>query len=756
MSDGINLGNTRLSDYALSGTTTTSYFIEKQFPAIYRENGRELIELVKSYYEFLETDTKQSTYNIRRIYDYRDIDKTLERMIVFFKNKYMNGLYLEQDTPFIVKNILDLYRRKGSKEGIELFFKMFFDTEVEIYYPSFDIFKPSASQWKIGTFIQLYDVVDITVFGDIVNRKIYGDKSLAEAFVDSVYFVNVNEATVPILFLSEVKGQFTGFDVIFSLSPNVTYGRVYGSANRIEIDRSAYASGENKIGDIVRIDSPIGIGAKARVTNVSEEISGEIDFRIVNGGFGYTLNDTDIRLSDHTVFFADPGSNIGFIEFNIGERIRQINSHGAEVIGTILGQDNSSFGVELDVTQPDAITSPETYILEVGFEIETLDRTTNIVVAPLFVTQFNDSASADIGTITNTETVQIITDLISNFLSVSVNSSNYSTMPPALAQMTGTIANAVQPNLSTPLNEAFVPIEFTIGSIDTLSNINPGVDYLGNAFISARENTISRFDLRDQIIRIEPASGVIIFVGDNLIQQKTVQTFEGDMISVTVKGRVVRVDGNDIYVSQMSFESFSIDQPLFKLGNNIPVSILAISRDIKSQPIGLNARIDGIVENISGKIRELQLTDSGIGYSDGSDVSVINLTKIERTGDVPSIPDVLGTIFARGQGFTEGRWTSFTSNINREKVIQDSFYYQDYSYEINTDISPDLYESEYKELLHPTGIKLFTKFSKSDIINSDIEIFHRISTVDSNIGAIFESDTSSTIGPGGFPYLTNS
>jgi hypothetical protein len=33
-----------------------AYQIEKQFPSIYREDGRELIDLIKYYYEFLEND----------------------------------------------------------------------------------------------------------------------------------------------------------------------------------------------------------------------------------------------------------------------------------------------------------------------------------------------------------------------------------------------------------------------------------------------------------------------------------------------------------------------------------------------------------------------------------------------------------------------------------------------------------------------------------------------------------------------------
>ncbi len=45
-----------------------SFHIERQFPAIYREDGQELVQFVKEYYKFLETNTSQSLYNGRRIY----------------------------------------------------------------------------------------------------------------------------------------------------------------------------------------------------------------------------------------------------------------------------------------------------------------------------------------------------------------------------------------------------------------------------------------------------------------------------------------------------------------------------------------------------------------------------------------------------------------------------------------------------------------------------------------------------------------
>lgn len=812
-----NLDEIRLADFALEQSKKTSFFIEKQFPAIYRENGRELIELVKSYYRFLEENDAQSVYNIRRIYNYRNIDTTLERMLIFFKNKFLNGLFFEEDTRFIVKNILDLYRRKGSKEGIELFFKLFFDSEVEIYFPSQDMFKPSTSLWKTGSFIQMYSTTDFSLFLQSINKKIFGDKSNAEAFVDNVYFINVKNSYVPILFISGVKGEFIGFDTIYSLDPFVSYGRVYGSLRSVFIEQESAGSGNNAIGEIVEIKSESGFGAKGRITRVSQDLSGEINFRIQDGNYGYTTSNTDILISDQSAFFD---SNEGFdflinerikqekpgitvfgtvigrksdsigvyldyteldeqvlflttsgTEFNPNEEIRQENSFGIEVFGKVISESTGSILVELDKTKPGVDTQryfferlrpiittervenitkqvteiDDDYFFESNIDVETINRETNITRQTLFVTEKNTTARADIGTIRNAETITIVTDIIENYLDVPLNANNYSEVPPALLEMSGTRIDAnTIPDINTPLNVAFVPETFVIGEISSLTNINPGLNHVSDVFVLARENLLRRFNLQNQILNVTTPPGVLLFEGDIITQTKEIKTFEGNTEIIEVRGQIVSTEGNNVTVKQRTFESFIIGEPIFKQGAVLPITVNARSRDIESAPLGLNAVIQGDVETVVGKIQEIEIIDSGIGYEDGSVVEIINISK-QNNQNV----DMLGIARARSQGITEGRWRSFESHINQEKVIQDSFFYQDYSYEITTSVEPNLYEDEYKSLMHPSGMKLFTKFGKIDVININTETFSSIIQSDE---IVIEPD-SVIVFENGFQYL---
>lgn len=782
---------TRLSNFVLKEQKKTSSAIENQFPAIYRENGTELVELVKEYYRFLEEDNRQSTHNIRRIYEYRNIDSTAKNMLVFFKNKFLNGLFFEEDIRFAVKNILDLYRRKGSKEGIELFFKLFFDEEVQTYFPSQDMFKPSTSRWQVGTYIQLYGVSDTTIFDSLINVRIFGDKSKAEGTIDNIVFINVNNSAIPIIFLDNVKGEFTRFDNIYSLNPLTFYGRVYGSLRSVSIDATGPGTGGNKVGDIVEIRSDVGFGAKGRVTSVTEQISGEISFRIEDGNYGYTTSNTDILVSEQSIFFpSGVGSefivnervkqskantdvfatvlgkrsdSIGIFldyrelteqvlfvptdgnEFNQSEQIVQTNSYGVEVFATVELEEEGFIVAVLDKTKPDVATQryffeknfpietigraielqkpvldvEDDYFFEDGIDVQTVGRTigSNITRTPLFVTSVNTSARAEIGTIKNTETIRIIGDLIENFLDVPLDANNYSEVPPALEEMSGTRINDVIPNLDTPLNEAFVPEEFVIGEIESLSNINPGVDHVTDVFVLARENLLSKFNIRNQVMTVSIPAGVLLFVGDIVQQTRTITNFEGDPEVVQVRGEIIRVIGNQITVKHRSFNVFASDEPIFKEGTSIAIPVIFIQRDLTNPPLGLNAIIGGDVEDVVGKIESIDVTDSGFGYEQGSVVDIVNISK-ENNNET----DIVGVASVSRQGITEGRWRTFESQTNQEKVIQDSFFYQDYSYQITTGLNARQYEDEYRNIVHPVGLKLFTQFGKTDVINIDVNV----------------------------------
>jgi hypothetical protein len=763
-------------------TKYISHQIQSQFPAIYQQDGPELVDFVRRYYEFLEKDVTgyyltgyvydsnseksyfstryntysealqalqtlqlntdykdlkitnvapQTTYHNRRLFDYGDIDNTLESMLRFYKNKYLDSLpFKDTDIRFIVKHILDFYRRKGSREGLELFFRLFYNENSSVYYPSQNIIKPSSSIWKSSQYLELQPQ-NVEILRDVKRLSIYGSVSGATAVIDRVSYAIVGNTFVPVIYLSNVKGNFVAYDDIVSNGQSL--GIVRGSLGGVTISNTDVQVGtsNNFIGDVVNISSATGYSAKGRVVDVSSEISGEISFVINDGGFGYTTTNTAIILSDQSLFINDSS-----VEFVIQERVRQ-NSNGA--LGTIVGQKSvSSDTVAVGVL----LSSSNTFTT--GGTITTVDRPVNISRTLQFASPRNTSANAQIGDdLVNVQTISVIVDIIGDFLDVPLNSSNYSNMPPAKTRMSGNAPFGNPPiTINTALKDAFVPQVLQIGTITGLKNVDPGVDYVNDVFVLAKDNIISRFNLSNQVINFNPLSTTGIEVGDIIVQNDP--TINGT--NRDIRGIVRARTGDFIEVMQLSFKGFTIND-IYIEGQDAPIEVYNVQRDYTTLPLGLNASIDGFVVSAIGKIQTVDVFDSGFGFVDGTRVTMTNDTKIQAARanlesalrnpastqqQIQQLENVLSilenTIVAQGtanalvQGRSAGVWESKTSHLNSKQVLQDSDFYQDFSYQIATKLNPTSYATTLRDLAHVAGTKAFYKFGLEEEINTGISV----------------------------------
>lgn len=676
-----------------------SYQIETQFPAIYRENGRELIELVKAYYEFMETTENQSIYNSRRMFDYRDIDSTLERMLLFFKKKYLSDLPLNQENiRFITKKVLDLYRKRGSEDGLKLFFRMFYDQDIKIYYPSVDMLKPSSSEWKVGRYLQMVPNTDVLRLRSIIGKKIIGSLTKAEAYVEKINFFILNNTVTPVIFLARVSGSFNSTDEILSLVDGElsSFGRVNGSLDSLTIDPNDPESKTGySIGDILECACSVGGGARVVVTSVSENFTGEIIYDITDSGFGYTEDNTLLLVSNQTLFL----NNTARI-FNLRETLEdQFGNRGI-----VIGQNDIIVGVKME--EGDEFTE-----LSV---IQTVDRGSNITIPITEVVAKNDTSPGLLypellggntapevledsvrAVLENIETVSLVTDIIGNFLDVQLDAANYN-LPPALAPMSGIAAT---PNINSTIESAFDLTPIEIGSILRFDNTAPGFDYTNQVFAIASDPLVESFNRQDQVITIEGINS----------------SFEvGQLVSQgSVTGIIRQISGSSVFVRPYSYYGFSPDLDLTYRGANY--NITSISIDYGSNKFGFNAVIDSITDFAVGKVETVQLINSGFGYVDGSRI---------RLRDANNVIATVGIVSAKGQGISEGYWKTFDSQLNiyDNKRIQDSFFYQDYAYEITSEIDINTYEPTLKRIAHLSGTKVFGKIAFEKKVDSSSDI----------------------------------
>jgi hypothetical protein len=281
--------------------------IAEQFPALYREEGDFLVQFVESYYEFNE---ERMDRNIPKL---RDVDTTLASFLIFFKKKYLQSLPLDTvvDTRFIIKHIQDLYKRKGSEESLRLLFRMFFDEEIEVFYPSTAILKPSDSIWGGAIYLELKPVNTVDDYPIQRGDKLQGDVSGASAFVDNIIFVNFSGTISPIAYLSNVSGTFISDDAITVTRAGVSHAHgklVLGSISENIIQNTSRSPGQ-VLGDKVKLVSTAsGSSATGTISEVSTTTSGTIDFIKEDGGFGYVIEPpedvNDVSISNQALIVA--------------------------------------------------------------------------------------------------------------------------------------------------------------------------------------------------------------------------------------------------------------------------------------------------------------------------------------------------------------------------------------------------------------------------------------------------------------------
>ncbi len=136
---------------------------------------------------------------------------------------------------------------------------------------------------------------------------------------------------------------------------------------------------------------------------------------------------------------------------------------------------------------------------------------------------------------------------------------------------------------------------------------------------------------------------------------------------------------------------------------------------------GLNAVADGEASSGRGAIDAVKILDSGLGYQDGDVVEL-------RNEENPFIAG--GTIRLGHEGRGEGYWKDTRSFLNSDKYIQDSFYYQEYSFEVRAALTFQRYADIVKRLWQPAGTEAFGKYVVGGEIDAGSEIEEaRIDTI---------------------------
>lgn len=266
--------------------------VRRQFPAFYQDEGPNFLQFVKAYYEWL--DTQGPVYQARRFLETYDIDETASEYVDYFLTKYMHGIpkNILADKRLLEKHILDVYRSKGSIEGLKLLFRILYNLEIAVYTPYQDMLIASGGKWIRRRYLEVEERPDNPSYN---RMNITGTTSGATAFVTFATIVYTGTAVSHVFYIDDIHPGSTGSSFIIG-EPILYDGLDIKKATTIKgsaIGATDIDSAENfEGGDIISSNNVTGEGLRFEVASLKSDtqLSGYINFKIVDGGTGYAVN----------------------------------------------------------------------------------------------------------------------------------------------------------------------------------------------------------------------------------------------------------------------------------------------------------------------------------------------------------------------------------------------------------------------------------------------------------------------------------
>jgi hypothetical protein len=718
-----------------------SNFIQNQFPRFYAEEGENFILFVKAYYEWMETEN-QIIYETRRLLDYRDIDNTLETFLEYFQKKYLYGIPFNviANKRFLLKHILDVYRSKGTIQCYRLLFKLIYNEDVEVYLPGVDVLRVSDGTWEEPTYLE---VSENDYLPSKAGKTIIGLVSGTQAVIESVINQSFGYSKYNIVNISNISPKGSYFEInekivvdgdqsnstILSTAPIVI-----GSLDTLNIING----GQNfAVGDLIKVahTSPTtgntisyGVDGILKITSLSRGY-GSLNFNIINGGFGY--------LANANVFIYRNDTTGSGASFTVGSLTGEVSSG--------LSSQYISYNTDLICDYANLTLNSTTF----GFPGNTSANLGSTISPTL---SFTNSIFGSIGSLSNIRTGNGYTNPATIFVRSVTVASN--TLPGTISYnttsntITGTstifdsyFANgdviALQANTSNSATKELAVIRTVTNSTQIILYGPPTINSTASAVHRAAPIILqSNFATYEGVLNRVDGQGTgnneIIYglpsVGNSVVSTTSViNSGKGYVENETVYAYLFGTISNNITIISAGSGYTANDKVIISGGEP---STFATA----------NLTVNG-----SGSVTSINLINPGSGYLD---VPTIKIQSNTGSGavfsasiqELDTAAEIIGKVVKSGVGKGRGYWSTTRSFLNSDKYIQDSYYYQDYSYEIKVARALDTYRDILYETFHTAGTELFGQFYSISAGNSTIDVLYNTTTADTTANLYLTSD----------------
>ena len=181
----------------------TSFLVSQHVPSFVRDDHPKFVTFLEKYYEFASNNSVLETANgsgayyygfdsaSKVIQDINDVDKTdFDEFVEAFRKQYAYSfpqeLYNGVNKATLYKNLLQFYQAVGTEDSFRALFRLLYNEEIEIYYPSRDLLVASGGEYTKRSRIKVPYVENIN---NIENKKLVGAESGAYATIENVEVV---------------------------------------------------------------------------------------------------------------------------------------------------------------------------------------------------------------------------------------------------------------------------------------------------------------------------------------------------------------------------------------------------------------------------------------------------------------------------------------------------------------------------------------------------------------------------------------
>ena len=233
---------------------------------------------------------------IQQLVNHKDPDKVIEFYLNKFRDEFLATLPEllddEVERRNLIKNIKSLYRLKGTSKGHEIFFRILFNEPAETKYPREQLLRVSDGKWNTKKVIRAIDDSTNTENTNLlIGRTITGQTSGATAVVENVfrYAFGGDQVSEFIVNQDTIVGTFQIDEVIRGTSSDLTDRFIKASITGIPSTKTITNDGAlNDATDTITLTGG-GQGALFAINGIG---SGKItDIIIDNAGFDFDIGD---------------------------------------------------------------------------------------------------------------------------------------------------------------------------------------------------------------------------------------------------------------------------------------------------------------------------------------------------------------------------------------------------------------------------------------------------------------------------------